>query len=185
MFEVRHLAGKRGAQEGGMLEMSKSEQYLKEAFAGESQANRKYLAYAEKAKREGHAQAARLFVAAAEAETVHAHNHLRALGGIGDTPANLKDAVAGETHEFKNMYPEMLEAAKQEGNKDAERSFRYALEVEKVHGKLYQEMLDHLGAPGEEFPYFVCPVCGFTSEKRAPGICPVCGTKGDLFKKIE
>ena len=165
--------------------MSKSEEYLKEAFAGESQANRKYLAFAEKAKREGFPQVARLFLAAAEAETVHAHNHLRVLKGIGDTAANLKEAVAGETHEFKSMYPEMLAAAKAESNKDAERSFNYALEVEKVHGKLYQEMLDHLGKSKEEFPYFVCPVCGYTSEKQAPGICPVCGTKGSMFKKIE
>jgi rubrerythrin len=165
--------------------MSKSEEYLKEAFAGESQANRKYLAFAEKARRDGYPQAARLFLAAAEAETVHAHNHLRALKGIGDTAANLREAVAGETHEFKTMYPEMLETAKSEHNKDAERSFRYALEVEKVHGKLYQEMLDNLGKSKEEFPYFVCPVCGFTSEKHAPGICPVCGTKGGMFKRIE
>ena len=165
--------------------MSKSEQFLKEAFAGESQANRKYLAFAEKAKRDGFPQAARLFLAAAEAETVHAHNHLRALKGIGSTTDNLKEAVAGETHEFKNMYPEMVEAAKAEGAKEAERSFRFALEVEKVHGKLYQEMLDNLDKSKEEFPYFVCPVCGYTSEKHAPGLCPVCGTKGDLFKKIE
>lgn len=165
--------------------MSKSEQYLKEAFAGESQANRKYLAFAEKAKREGHPQAARLFLAAAEAETVHAHNHLKVLKGIGDTAANLKDAVAGETHEFKSMYPEMVGAAKAEGNKDAERSFTFALEVEKVHGRLYQEMLDNLGKSKEEFPYFVCPICGFTAEKHAPDTCPVCGAKGHLFKRVE
>jgi rubrerythrin len=165
--------------------MSKSEQYLKEAFAGESQANRKYLAFADKAKRDGFPQAARLFLAAAEAETVHAHNHLRALKGIGDTAANIREAIAGETHEFTNMYPEMLAAAKAEGAKDAERSFRFALEVEKTHGKLYQQMLDNLGKSKDEFPYFVCPVCGHTAEKSAPGICPVCGTKGSLFKKIE
>jgi rubrerythrin len=165
--------------------MSTSEQYLKEAFAGESQANRKYLAFADKAKRDGFPQAARLFLAAAEAETVHAHNHLRALKGIGDTAANIREAIAGETHEFTNMYPEMLAAAKAEGAKDAERSFRFALEVEKTHGKLYQQMLDNLGKSKDEFPYFVCPVCGHTAEKSAPGICPVCGTKGSLFKKIE
>jgi rubrerythrin len=165
--------------------MSKSEQCLKEAFAGESQANRKYLAFAEKAKREGHPQAARLFLAAADAETVHAHNHLKALKGIGDTAANLKEAIAGEIHEFKNMYPEMLEAAVADGNKEAERSFRFALEVEKVHGRLYQEMFDNLGKRVDEFPYFVCPVCGFTAERQAPDTCPVCGAKGHLFKKIE
>jgi rubrerythrin len=165
--------------------MSKSEQHLREAFAGESQANRKYLAYAEKARKDGFHQAARLFLAAAEAETVHAHNHLRVLKGVGDTAANLKDAVAGETHEFKSMYPEMIEAAKAEGHKDAERSFRFALEVEKTHGALYQQMLDNLGKSKEEFPYFVCPVCGHTAERQAPDVCPVCGAKGSLFKKIE
>ncbi len=92
--------------------MSKSEQFLREAFAGESQANRKYLAFAAKADQEGHLQVARLFRAAAEAETVHAHNHLRALNGIKSTKENLQEAIAGETHEFKKMYPEMIEAAK-------------------------------------------------------------------------
>jgi rubrerythrin len=168
--------------------MAKSEDYLKEAFAGESQANRKYLAFATQAKHEGHPQVARLFLAAAEAETVHAHNHLRALKAIGNTTANLKEAIAGETHEFKTMYPEMLDAAKAEGNKDAERSFSYALQVEKVHGALYAAALAGLGSPGaakEEFAYFVCPVCGYTAEKHAPDVCPVCGAKGSVFKKIE
>jgi len=165
--------------------MSKSEQNLKEAFAGESQANRKYLAYADKARKDGFPQAARLFLAAAEAETVHAHNHLRVLKGIGDTAANLKDAVAGETHEFTSMYPGMIETAQAEGAKDAERSFRFALAVEQTHGKLYQQMLDNLGKSSEEFPYFVCPVCGHTAERHAPDACPVCGAKGSLFRKIE
>ena len=165
--------------------MAKSEEYLKEAFAGESQANRKYLAFADKAKRDGKPQVARLFLAAAEAETVHAHNHLRALKGINTTPENLKEAIAGETHEFKTMYPEMLETAKAEGHKEAERSFRFALEVEKVHGKLYTDMLANLGSCQEEYPYYVCPVCGYTAEKHAPDTCPVCGAKGSMFKKIE
>ena len=164
--------------------MSKSEESLKAAFAGESQANRKYLAYAAKADQEGYAQVARMFRAAAEAETVHAHSHLRALKGIGSTKENLGDAIAGETHEFKSMYPEMLEQAKKEGHKDAERSFHFALEVEKIHGALYQNMLDNLGSVGE-FPYYVCPVCGYTAERGAPDTCPVCGTKGSMFKKIE
>ena len=103
--------------------MSKSEDALKEAFAGESQANRKYLAFAAKADQEGFSQAAKLFRAAAEAETVHAHAHLRALKGIRSTQENLQEAIAGETHEFKSMYPAMIEAAKAEGNKEAERSF--------------------------------------------------------------
>jgi rubrerythrin len=165
--------------------MSKSKEFLKAAFAGESQANRKYLAYAAKADQEGYPQVARMFRAAAEAETVHAHSHLRALKGIGSTKENLGDAIAGETHEFKSMYPEMIDAAKGEGNKEAERTFDYANEVEKVHAQLYQKLLDTLDSSQESYPYFVCPVCGYTAEKDAPGACPVCGTKGSMFRKIE
>ncbi|MCX5853908.1 MAG: rubrerythrin family protein [Deltaproteobacteria bacterium] len=165
--------------------MSKSEDALKEAFAGESQANRTYLAFAVKAEQEGHPQAAKLFRAAAEAETVHAHNHLRALNAVLSTKENLQEAVAGETHEFKSMYPAMIEAARAEGNKTAERSFHFANEVEKIHAKLYQEMLDHLGESQETYPYLVCPVCGYTVGKEAPEICPVCGAKGKMFKKVE
>jgi len=165
--------------------MSKTEDNLKEAFAGESQANRTYLAYAAKADQEGYAQAAKLFRAAAEAETVHAHSHLRALNKISSTQENLKESVAGETHEFKSMYPGMIEAARAEGNKAAERSFHYANEVEKIHAQLYQEMLDHLDKSQETYPYFVCPVCGHTQGKEAPDVCPVCGTKGEMYKKVE
>ncbi len=165
--------------------MSKSEQFLKEAFAGESQANRRYLAFAVKADQEGHPQVARLFRAAAEAETVHAHNHLRALNGIKGTKENLQEAIAGETHEFKKMYPEMIEAAKAEANKAAERSFNYANEVEKLHAQLYQNLLNSLGSSKENYSYFVCPVCGNTVEKEAPETCPICGTPGSRFKKID
>jgi rubrerythrin len=164
--------------------MSKTENYLKEAFAGESQANRKYLAFAVKADQEGFPQAARLFRAAADAETVHAHNHLRVLKGIRSTKENLQEAIAGETHEFRKMYPEMIEAAKAEAEKAAERSFSYANDVEKIHAELYQKMLDNLGSSQESYSYYVCPVCGFTAEKEAPGVCPVCVTKGELFKKV-
>ncbi len=165
--------------------MSKSENCLKEAFAGESQANRKYLAFAVKADQEGFPQAARLFRAAAEAETIHAHNHLRALKGIKDTKENLMEAVAGETHEFKKMYPEMIEAAKAEGNKAAERSFTYANEVEKIHAALYQKLLDGLGGKQAEYSYYICPVCGYTAEKEAPGKCPVCGAGADHFYEVK
>lgn len=165
--------------------MSKTEDALKEAFAGESQANRKYLAFAAKADQEGHPQAARLFRAAAEAETVHAHNHLRALKAIRGTAENLADAVAGESHEFKSMYPAMIAAAKAEGNAEAERSFHFANEVEKVHARLYQELLAGLAKTGETYAYYVCPVCGYTAEKEAPDACPVCGAKGKMFKKVE
>jgi len=165
--------------------MSKTEQFLKEAFAGESQANRKYLAFAVKADQEGYPQVARLFRAAAEAETVHAHNHFKVLNGIKSTKENLQEAIAGETHEFKKMYPEMIEAAKIEGQKAAERTFTYANSVEKIHAQLYQKLLDGLGKSQENFPYYVCPVCGYTADKEAPGTCPVCGTKGEMFRKME
>jgi rubrerythrin len=165
--------------------MSKSEQSLREAFAGESQANRKYLAFSAKADQEGFPQVARLFRAAAEAETVHAHNHLRALNGIKSTKENLNEAIAGETHEFKKMYPEMIEAAKAEGNQTAERSFNYANAVEKIHAHLYQNLLDTLGKAKENYSYYVCPVCGNTVEKEPPETCPICGAKGSMFKKVE
>jgi rubrerythrin len=165
--------------------MSKSEDALKEAFAGESQANRKYLAFAAKADQEGFPQAARLFRAAAEAETVHAHAHLRALKGIKSTKENLQEAIAGETHEFKSMYPAMIETAKNEGNQDAQRSFTFANEVEKIHAGLYQQMFDKLEGSKESYSYYVCPVCGYTSEKEAPETCPVCGAKGKVFKKVD
>ena len=165
--------------------MSKTEQHLRDAFAGESQANRRYLAFASVADKEGYPQVANLFRAAAEAETIHAHNHLKALKGIKSTKENLLEAIAGETDEFKRMYPEMLEAAKAEGNKEGERSFYYANEVEKIHAQLYQKLLDNLGTPPEVYSYYVCPVCGYTSEKEPPDTCPVCGTNGKMFKKID
>ncbi len=165
--------------------MSKTEDALKEAFAGESQANRKYLAFAAKADYEGYPQAARLFRAAADAETIHAHNHLRALKAVRSTRENLGEAVAGETHEFKSMYPAMIESARAEVNKEAERSFRFANEVEKVHAALYEKLLTSLGSAGEVYPYYVCPVCGYTAEKEAPEVCPVCGAKGKMFGKVE
>ena len=163
--------------------MSETEKNLLEAFAGESQANRKYLAFAKKAEKEGYPQAAKLFRAAAEAETVHAHSHLRALGEGKSTAENLKAAVEGETHEFKGMYPAMIEAAVKEQNKAAERSFRYANEVEKVHAALYQKALDNLENL-EEADYYVCSVCGYTCENEPPDKCPVCGAASKAFFKV-
>ncbi len=162
----------------------KSEQNLMDAFAGESQANRKYLAFAKQADKEGFSQVARLFRAAAEAETVHAHNHLKALGGIKSTKENLAEAIGGETHEFKEMYPPMIEAAKEEGATEALRSFTWANAVEKTHAELYQKALDTLGQAGEQFDYYVCPLCGHTVEKGAPDKCEVCGAAGSVFVKI-
>lgn len=156
-----------------------------EAFAGESQANRKYTAFAAQADKEGFPQAAKLFRAAAEAEAVHAANHLRALKAIKTTKENLREAITGETHEFKEMYPEMIAVAKEEGAREAERSFNYANAVEEYHARLYHDMLEGLEAKKESYPYFVCPVCGMTVEKEAPDKCPVCGVKGSMFRKIE
>jgi rubrerythrin len=164
--------------------MSKTEQNLQEAFAGESQANRKYLAFSKAADREGYPGVAKLFRAAAEAETIHAHSHLRVLGGIRTTAENLKEAIAGETHEFTNMYPAMLEDAKAEGDKKAERSFDYANQVEKVHADLYQKALDNLDSAAD-VDYYVCPVCGYTCESEPPDSCPVCKAKKESFFKVD
>ncbi len=164
--------------------MSQSDNNLREAFAGESQANRKYLAFAQQAEKEGYPQVARLFRAAAEAETVHAHSHLRTLGEVKDTATNLKAAISGETHEFKSMYPEMIRVAEAEGHKGAARSFTYANEVEKVHAALYQKALDNLGAAATAVDYYVCSVCGFTCENMPPDTCPVCNAKARAFYKV-
>ena len=164
--------------------MSKTEKDLQDAFAGESQANRKYLAFAKKAEREGYAGAAKLFRAAAEAETVHAHNHLKELDGIKSTRENLEAAINGESFEFQEMYPGMIKDAEEEGNKGALRSFKYANEVEKVHAELYRKALENLGG-NEEADYYVCEVCGYTAEGEAPDKCPVCSAKKELFKRID
>jgi rubrerythrin len=165
--------------------MSKTENNLLEAFAGESQANRKYLAFAKKADKEGHANAAKLFRAAAEAETVHAHAHLRVLRGVKTTRENLQEAIAGETHEFKNMYPEMIDAAIKEDDKAAERSFSFANAVEQVHAELYQKVLDSLDNPDDVDCYYVCSVCGYTCENQAPESCPVCHAKSNVFSRVD
>jgi len=165
--------------------MSKTEQNLWEAFAGESQANRKYLAFAKQADKEGHSQAAKLFRAAAEAETVHAHAHLRTLGAVKSTAENLQSAIDGETHEYKKMYPGMIEEAQKEGNRAAERSFTYANAVEEVHAGLYKKALDSLDSPADVDCYYVCSVCGFTIEDAPPEKCPVCGAKAAAFMKVE
>ena len=163
---------------------TKTEANLQAAFAGESQANRKYLAFARQAEQEGHSQVAKLFRAAAEAETIHALNHLRAMGAIKSTSDNLLEAIAGETHEFTHMYPEMIAAAKEEGAAQALRSFRFAYEVEKVHAGLFLEALECLEKGHEEFDYYICPVCGHTLERRAPETCEICGAKGSVFLHV-
>lgn len=156
---------------------------LEAAFAGESQANRKYLAFAKKAEEEGYMQVAKLFRAAAEAETIHAHNHLKELSGVRSTRENLETAIKGESFEFQQMYPKMIEEAKAENNKSALRSFSLANEVEKIHAQLYQSALDSLGKNADT-DYYVCQVCGYTAEGEAPDECPVCKARKQAFRKV-
>lgn len=164
--------------------MSKSEQHLKDAFAGESQANRKYLAFAKQADKEGYPQVAKLFRAAAEAETVHAHSHLKQLNGVKSTKENLEAAINGETFEFEKMYPQMIKDAEEEGNKGALRSFNFANDVEKIHADLYRKALKNLGS-NEATDYYVCDICGYTAEGDALDTCPVCKANKKMFKKID
>lgn len=152
---------------------------LMEAFAGESQANRKYLAYSKKAEKDGKINAAKLFKAASDAETLHALKHFEVAEKIQSTVDNLKDAVAGETHEYKEMYPNFVKEAEAEGNKAALMSFTFAMKAEEVHAKLYQEALENLDQTEETF-YYLCPVCG-NIEKFRPEKCSICGVPGDKF----
>jgi rubrerythrin len=164
--------------------MSNTKTNLQAAFAGESQANRKYTAWARKAEQDGFPQVAKLFRAVAAAETIHALNHFRALGEVKSTAENIQAAMAGEHYEVTTMYPEFLQAAQAEGERTAERSMNWAWEVEKVHEKLYQKALDSLGQASEAFDYYVCPVCGHTHERNAPDTCPVCGAPGARFERV-
>ncbi len=167
--------------------MSNTRENLQEAFAGESQANRRYLFFAEKADKEGHPQIARLFRAAAESETIHARNHLRVMGGIKSTKENLEEAASGEQYEFTKMYPGFIEQAKAEKNGDAETSFDWANKVEKIHHGLYQKALEAVksGQEPKGEPYFVCQGCGYTVGGEAPEKCPVCGAPRKMFKRVE
>ncbi|CAM2056813.1 Rubrerythrin family protein [Desulfovibrionales bacterium] len=164
--------------------MTKTIANLRAAFAGESQANQKYLAFADQANKEDLPSIARLFRAVAKAETVHAHAHLRAMDGIGKTANNLRDAIAGELHEFNNMYPDMIATAKKEGHKTAERSFTIANEVERVHAALYEKALANLDTQ-TEFRYIICSVCGYTSEDHALDKCPVCSAPSNAFLRVD
>ena len=169
-----------------MTEMkgSKSEKGLMDAFAGESQANRKYLAFAVQADKDGYTQVAKLFRAAAEAETIHAHAHLRAAGKVDATKENLQTAIDGETFEFTDMYPAMIADAKAEGLAAAERSFSFANAVEKIHAALYTKALQDLGN-NDEVDYYICPVCGNTVEGEPDGPCAICSVQASMFKKVE
>ena len=166
---------------------SKTESDLKNAFAGESQANRRYLFFAEKADKEGYRQIARLFRAVAAAETVHARKHFEVMAGAGSTKDNLTAAVAGEHYEFAEMYPSFVKDAQKEENLKAEVSFSRAGDVEKVHHQLFEAAIKALetqqAAPDE--PYFVCGVCGYTVAGEAPDKCPICGALKILFQRVD
>ena len=167
--------------------MNTTNQNLDDAFAGESQANRKYLFFAEKADTEGHKQIARLFRATAEAETVHARNHLKVMNGIKSTKDNLSTAISGENHEFTEMYPGFIKQAGVEGNEKAKNSFDLANKVEQIHHGLFEGALGILekGQTMTEKPFFVCQYCGNTVEGEAPEKCPVCGAPKRMFKRID
>src|SRR6266508_4899029 len=155
--------------------MPNTAENLKVAFAGESQANRKYLAFARQAEKEGHPQIAKLFRAAAEAETIHALAHLSNMGGVGSTLENLKAAVAGETYEFTEMYPPMVEQAKAEGHK-AKTMLDFANRAEKVHAGLFRQALEALEAGKDlsQLEVYLCPVCGDVELGVPPDRCPIC-----------
>jgi rubrerythrin len=158
---------------------------LKEAFAGESQANQKYRAFASKAEQDGFPNIARLFRTTAEAERIHAEGHLKALDGVGTTADNLKAAIGGETHEYTEMYPPMLQRAIAAGHK-AKRMFGYAVEAEAVHAKLYALALEaaQQGKDLAETKFYLCPVCGHIEFGEPPQACPICGTKASKFVQV-
>ena len=167
--------------------MGNTDENLQAAFAGESQANRKYLFFADVAEEAGHKQVARLFRATAEAETVHARNHLKVMGEIKSTRENLEVAVSGENYEFTEMYPGFIAEAKSENNASAERSFDMANKVEKIHHGLFQKAGKSLetGEPFGSLPYCVCQVCGYTVEGEPPERCPICGAPRSKFNVVD
>jgi rubrerythrin len=160
---------------------------LAEAFAGESQANRKYLAFAAKAESDGFPQVAKLFRAAAEAETVHAHAHLRVMKGINKTAENLQAAIDGEGFEFQEMYPKFLAESEQEKEQGASISFKNALAVERIHHGLYKEALDAVSAGNDlaADSIFVCGICGNTVIGSPPDKCPICNAPKDRFSEVQ
>ncbi|AHF10037.1 MULTISPECIES: rubrerythrin family protein [Dehalobacter] len=159
-----------------------SQDNMKESFAGESQANRKYTAFAQKAEEEGYNGAAKLFRAAAEAEALHALSQMKVLGMLKSTEENLKAGIDGETFEFTKMYPRFLEKAKDEGDSEAQRVFHLANEAEKSHAALYKDALKDLTADND---YYYCQVCGYIHKNEAPEKCPVCGAPSSKFKNVQ
>jgi rubrerythrin len=165
--------------------MSSTKENLSNAFAGESQANQKYRAFAKKAEKEGFTNIAKLFLTAAEAERIHAEGHLGALDGVGSTAENLQSAIEGETYEFTEMYPPMLALAEAENHK-AKRMFGYAVKAEAVHAKLYSMALEAAkqGKDLDVSNIYLCPVCGNIEFGEPTEKCPICGTLGSKFVKV-
>ena len=159
---------------------------LQNAFAGESQAHIRYLYFAERAKKDGLANVAQLFEAAAASERIHAGNHLKALEGIQDTPSNLTAAAGGEEFEIEEMYPAYITNAEQQAEMKAQRTMNNALQAEKVHLSLYRRAAEELAAGSDigDVAYYVCPVCGYTMEGDPPDVCPVCGAKHEVFQRF-
>ncbi|MCJ7605735.1 MAG: rubrerythrin family protein [Dehalococcoidales bacterium] len=165
----------------------KTEDNLQDAFGGESQANRRYVMFADKAEKEGYPQLARMFRAIADAETVHARNHYNAMDAVGTTQDNLLAAVIGEHQEFTAMYPIFIEDAQVDKNARAERSFNWANKVEKIHYGFFEKALEAVkaGETPEDATYYVCQVCGNTVTGEPPEKCPVCGAPAKAFNKVE
>jgi rubrerythrin len=164
---------------------SKTQQDLAAAFAGESQANRKYTAYAIKADAEGHPAAARLFRAAAEAETIHALAHFRNMGMVGTTAENLKAAIGGETYEAEEMYPTFAGDIRAEGNEKLAGLLTAIGAVEKVHADLYRDALENLDREAPDTAYYVCTVCGHVAKGSVPDECPVCRSKSQAYRRVD
>lgn len=164
----------------------KTKQNLMAAFAGESQANRKYLAFARKAEKDGFNNVSRVFQAIAEAETIHALKHFEIAGKVGKTLENLEAAAEGEHYEFSEMYPEFIEAAKSEGHKEALQTFEYANAAEKVHGGIFNDLKAKVakGEDAEDKDVYLCPVCGWVGFDPVPDKCPICNTAKKAFKQF-
>ena len=157
---------------------------LKEAFAGESQANQKYRAFAKKAEQDGLLNIARLFRTTAEAERIHAEGHLKSLDGVGSTAENLQAAIDGETYEFTTMYPPMLAQAEADDHK-AKRMFGYAVQAEAVHARLYKMALEAAKAGKDlDVEFYLCPVCGYIEIGKPTEACPICKTRPEKFVQI-
>lgn len=166
--------------------MPTTKENLKDAFAGESQANQKYKAFAKKAEKEGFANIAKLFRTTAEAERIHAEGHLKALDMIASTAENLQSAIDGETYEFTEMYPPMVELAQADGHR-AKTMFKFAVDAEEVHAQIYQKALDAVkkGVDMDVSDFYLCPICGYIELGGAPEKCPVCGALQKVFVLID